>query len=190
MNDELQGDNVRSSCSIQRSSLATTFRREQVHSSVFLATGAVVIGDVTIGEHSSVWFNAVVRGDTEAIRIGAMSNVQDGAVLHADPGFPCTLGDSVTVGHGAIVHGAQVEDGVTIGMGAIVLNGARIGRGSLIGAGALVPEHAEIPPGSLVLGVPGKVRRALSSEEVEKHQAAAARYVEAAREYMQPTITP
>src|SRR5580693_4230045 len=112
----------------------TTFRPEQIHPTVFLAPGSVVVGDVTIGEQSSVWFQAVIRGDTEAIRIGRRSNVQDGAVLHADPGFPCSLGDGVTVGHRAIVHGATVADNVTIGMGAIVLNGAKIGADSIVGA--------------------------------------------------------
>jgi len=161
----------------------TSFRPEQVDPTVFLAPGSLVVGDVTIGERSSVWFQAVIRGDTEAIRIGRRTNVQDGAVLHADPGFPCSLGDGVTVGHRAIVHGAQVADNVTIGMGAIVLNGARIAADCIVGAGALVTEGVEIPPGSLVLGLPGKVRRALTPDEIEHNRHAAEHYVQAALEY-------
>lgn len=161
----------------------TTFRPEQVHPSVFLAAGAVVVGDVTIEEDASIWFCAVLRGDTEPIHIGRGSNVQDGAVLHADPGCPCRIGRNVTIGHRAIVHGAIVEDGVTVGMGAIVLNRALIGAGSLIGAGALVTEDAVIPPGSLVLGVPGKVKRALEPEEITRHQHGAEHYIAAAKEY-------
>ncbi len=165
----------------------TTFRPEQVHASVFLAAGAVVVGDVTIEADASVWFNAVIRGDTDRISIDRGSNVQDGAVLHCDPGCPCHIGQNVTIGHRAIVHGAIVEDGVTIGMGAIVLNRARIGAGSLIGAGAVVTEDAVIPPGSLVLGVPGKVRRALEPDEITRHQSGAEHYIAAAREYREQT---
>ena len=160
-----------------------TFLSEQVHASVFLATGVIVLGDVTIGEDSSVWFNAVIRGDSEAIRIGRRTNIQDGCILHADPGFPCTVGDGVTVGHGAIVHGATVADNVMIGMRSVVMNGAKIGAGSLIGVGAIVTEGTEIPPGSLVIGVPGKVRRDLTPDEIAFNQLAAEHYVQAAREF-------
>jgi carbonic anhydrase/acetyltransferase-like protein (isoleucine patch superfamily) len=160
-----------------------TFRSELVDPTAFIAPGAVVRGDVAIGPRSSVWFQAVIRGDTEPIRIGSRSNVQDGAVLHADPGYPCTIGDGVTIGHRAIVHGATVEENVVIGMGSIVLNGARIGRDSIVAAGAVVTERTEIPPGSLALGVPAKVRRALTPEEIEHNRLSAAHYVENAKRY-------
>lgn len=127
----------------------------------FVAPGAQVIGNVVIGEMASVWFAAVIRGDNEPIVIGSGSNVQDGCVFHVDPGFPLTLGENVTVGHQAILHGCSVGDGSLIGMGATVLNGARIGRGCLIGAGALVTEGKEIPDGSLVMGQPGRIVRTL-----------------------------
>lgn len=159
------------------------FWSEQVHPSVFLADGAVVRGDVTIGEQSSVWFNAVIRGDTTPIRIGQRTNIQDGCILHADPGFPCEIGNGVTLGHGAIIHGAVLADDVMIGMGAILLNGAQIGEGSIVAAGALVPEGREIPPRSLVVGVPGKVRGTVSEEQLARIHHAAEHYVAAAEEY-------
>jgi carbonic anhydrase/acetyltransferase-like protein (isoleucine patch superfamily) len=160
-----------------------TFRSELVDPTAFIAPGAVVRGDVSIGPHASIWFQAVIRGDTEPIRIGSRSNVQDGAVLHADPGFPCTIGDGVTIGHRAIVHGATVEENVVIGMGSIILNGARIGRDSIIAAGAVVTEGTEIPPGSLAMGVPAKVRRTLTPEEIEHNRMSAEHYVENAKRY-------
>jgi carbonic anhydrase/acetyltransferase-like protein (isoleucine patch superfamily) len=152
--------------------------------SVFIAAGAVVVGNVAIGAESSVWFNAVIRADAEAVSLGRRTNVQDGCVLHADPGYPCRIGDGVTVGHRAIVHGAIVDDNVVIGMGAIVLNGAKIGRDSLIAAGAVVTEGSEVPPGSLVVGMPGKVKRPLKLEEIERNRRAAEHYVENAKQYM------
>ena len=160
-----------------------TFQRDLIHPSVFLAEGVVIRGDVTIGEQSSVWFNAVLRGDCETIRIGRRSNVQDACVLHADPGFPCVLGDEVTLGHGAIVHGAELADGVMIGMRAVVMNGVKIGSGSIIGVGAVVTEGSEIPPGSLVVGLPAKVKRELTAEEVNYIRHAAEHYVEQAQRY-------
>jgi carbonic anhydrase/acetyltransferase-like protein (isoleucine patch superfamily) len=123
----------------------------------FVAPGAMVRGDVVIGRDSSVWFGAVVRADQEMIRIGEETNIQDNCVLHSDPGLALQIGNRVTVGHGAVVHGAVVEDDVLIGIHASVLNGAHIGAGSVIGAGAVVGEGADIPPDSLVFGVPGKV---------------------------------
>ena len=158
-------------------------RPEQLHKSVYIAPGAVVVGDVTIGEESSVWFNAVLRGDVEAIKIGKQTNIQDGCVLHADPGFPCTLGDGITVGHGAIVHGATVGDNVTIGMKAVVMNGATVGENSIVAVGAVVTEGTQIPPGSLVIGIPGKVRRELSPEQIEMNRMGAAHYVENAKAF-------
>lgn len=129
---------------------------------------AVVIGDVTIGPRVSIWPTAVVRADSDTIVIGAESNVQDGAVLHTDPGLPMRIGARVAIGHRAIVHGATVEDDVLIGMGAILLNGCRIGRGSLVAAGALVREGVRIPPNSLVVGLPGRVVRETTEEERER----------------------
>jgi carbonic anhydrase/acetyltransferase-like protein (isoleucine patch superfamily) len=129
---------------------------------------AVVLGDVTTGPRVSIWPTAVVRADSDAIVIGAESNVQDGAVLHTDPGLPMRIGARVAIGHRAIVHGATVEDDVLIGMGAILLNGCRIGRGSLVAAGALVREGTQIPPNSLVVGLPGRVVRETTDEERER----------------------
>ncbi len=159
------------------SAMPVPFRPELVHPSAFIAPGAVVVGEVVLAERASVWFNAVLRGDTAAITVGAGSNVQDGAVLHADPGFPCTLGENVTVGHLAIVHGATVQSNAMIGMRSIVMNGAVIGAHSLVGAGAVVTEGTIVPAGSLVLGMPGKVVRALKPEEMERIAQAAAHYV-------------
>lgn len=136
-----------------------------IHPTAFIHESATVLGNVSLGERSSVWPGAVLRGDTDRIEIGDDSNVQDGAVLHSDENIPCLIGKRVTIGHGAVVHGAIVEDGALIGIGAIVLNGARIGAGSLIGAGAVVAEGAVIPPHSLVLGVPGKVKGPLTDEQ-------------------------
>ncbi len=125
----------------------------------WVADNAVVLGKVTIGEDASVWFNTVVRGDNEPIVIGASSNVQDGCVLHTDPGFPLSIGAEATIGHMVMLHGCSIGRGALIGIGAIVLNGARIGEECLIGAGALIPEGKEIPPRSVVFGSPGKVMR-------------------------------
>ncbi|MBO9637797.1 MAG: gamma carbonic anhydrase family protein [Siphonobacter aquaeclarae] len=147
--------------------------------SSFLAPGACIMGDVTLGDESSVWYNAVLRGDVEAIRIGDRTNIQDTAVIHADPGDPTVIGNDVTVGHGAIVHGATVGDGSLIGMRATVLNKARIGRFCLIGANALVTEGMEIPDYSLVLGVPAKVVKTFDPAVIEaKLLASAQHYVE------------
>ncbi|HZZ28728.1 MAG TPA: gamma carbonic anhydrase family protein [Pirellulales bacterium] len=159
------------------------FRPELAHESVFIAAGAIVIGDVHLDEESSVWFNAVLRGDTEAIRIGQRTNIQDGCILHADPGFPCTIGAGVTVGHGAIVHGAVVENDVLVGMRSVLMNGARIGTGSIIGTGTVVTEGTQIPPGSLVLGIPARVVRAVTPEELDQLQLTASRYVGQAKQY-------
>jgi carbonic anhydrase/acetyltransferase-like protein (isoleucine patch superfamily) len=161
----------------------TKFRPELIDPSVFLAAGAQIAGDVTIGPESSVWFNAVIRGDCEAIRIGSRTNVQDCCVLHADEGYPCVLGNDVTIGHGAIVHGAEIGDGVLIGMKAVIMNGAKIGAGSIVAVGAVVTEGVEIPPRSLVKGLPGKVTRELHERELGRNRHAAEHYVQLAREY-------
>ena len=154
-----------------------------VAESAWIAPGALLIGDVVIGEESGVWYGAVLRADGDAIRIGARSNIQDGAVVHTDPGFPVQVGEGVSIGHGAVLHGCTVGEDVLIGMNATVLNGARIGAGSLIAAGALVTENADVPAGSLVAGVPGKVRRSLTDEELTHVRSNAATYVELARRH-------
>jgi len=150
---------------------------------LFIAPDAAVIGHVELGEHSSVWFGAVLRGDNEPIRIGARSNIQDGSVAHTDPSFPTTVGEDVTVGHRAVLHGCTVEDGCTIGMGAILLNGSRVGARSLVAAGALLPEGRAYPPGSLIIGVPGRQVRLLSDEERAEVARGADTYVRNARRF-------
>jgi carbonic anhydrase/acetyltransferase-like protein (isoleucine patch superfamily) len=152
-----------------------------VHESAFVAPTASVIGNATLAENSSAFYGVSVRADTAAISVGAGSNLQDNVVLHADPGFPCTVGAGVSVGHAAVVHGCTVEDDCLIGMGATVLNGAVIGTGSLVAAGAVVLEGTVVPPRSLVAGVPAKVRRELTEEEFDGVKQNAARYVELAR---------
>lgn len=142
----------------------------------FVHGAAVVIGRVRLGARSSVWPTAVIRGDIEGVVVGDDTNVQDGAVLHADPGMPCVVGDRVTIGHQATVHGCTVEDECLIGIGATVLNGATIGAQSIVGAHALVPEGMQVPSGVLVLGVPAKVTRELTAEERAGLAAQAARY--------------
>ncbi|VVO99280.1 Carnitine operon protein CaiE [Pseudomonas fluorescens] len=147
------------------------------HPKSWVAPTASVIGRVRLEENSSVWFGAVIRGDNELITIGQGSNVQDGAILHTDPGFPLTLGKDVTIGHQAMLHGCEVGDGSLIGIQAVVLNGARIGRNCLIGAKALVTEKMVIPDGSLVLGSPAKVVRVLNEEQQAGLRANAQGYV-------------
>jgi gamma-carbonic anhydrase len=137
-----------------------------IHASAFVDISAQVIGDVHIGPESSVWMNVVVRGDVNYIRIGARTNVQDLTLVHVMRNtHPTVIGDDVTIGHSAVVHGCTIEDRCLIGMGAILLNGCRIGSGSIVAAGTLVPEGMVVPPGSMVMGVPGKVRRSLTPEE-------------------------
>lgn len=130
----------------------------------FIAPNAAVIGDVTLHENSSVWFSCVLRGDADRIEVGAGSNIQDGTVMHADPGFPMVVGENVTVGHNAMLHGCTIGDGSLVGINAVVLNGAKVGKGCLIGANALVTEGMDIPDGSMVLGSPAKVVRHLDEE--------------------------
>lgn len=149
----------------------------------FVAHNATVIGKVVLEQDSSVWFNVVIRGDADWITVGARSNVQDGSVLHADPGFPLQIGEDVTVGHKAMLHGCSVGDGSLIGINAVVLNGAKIGKGCLIGANALVTEGTEIPDGAMVLGAPAKVKRMLSDEEQAALRLSASHYVENGRRY-------
>lgn len=153
-------------------------RMPQFDQTVFVAPGAVVIGDVKIGGHSSVWYNAVIRGDINRIEIGTHSNIQDTAVLHVADDFPCLVGNFVTIGHGAIVHACTVGNECLIGMGATVLDGAVIGDQSLIGAGALVTQGVKIPEGSLVLGSPARVARPLSAAERQSLKSWADKYVD------------
>ena len=150
----------------------------------FIAPNATVMGDVAVGANASLWFNVVVRGDAETITIGANSNIQDGSVLHADPGFPLEIGEFVTVGHQAMVHGCSIGDGSLVGINAVVLNGARIGKNCLIGANALVTEGTEIPDGSMVLGSPGKVVRQLSEEQIAALKLSADHYVLNSQRFM------
>lgn len=148
---------------------------------LFKGQGVVIEGDVRFGKEVSVWSNAVIRTESEPVEIGDGSNVQDLCVIHTDPGFPVKIGKNVTLGHGAIVHGAELADDVLIGMGAIVMNGAKIGKGALIAAGALISEGKEIEPGALMAGVPAKKIRTLSLEEQQANAANARHYVEEAR---------
>ena len=155
---------------------------------VYIAQGAVVLGDVTLGDHSSVWFNAVLRGDINRIVLGHHSNVQDNAVFHLADDYGCILGNYVTVGHGAIVHACTVKDEVLVGMGSTILDGAVVGEQSIIGARALVTQGMQIPPGSLVLGSPAKVVRALSDPERSKLKSMAEKYVHVAAYYVKNNI--
>ena len=149
----------------------------------WVAETAQVIGRVAMGEDASVWFGAVLRGDNEWITLGARSNVQDGSVLHTDMGSPLTLGDDVTVGHQAMLHGCTVGDGSLVGIQAVVLNGARIGRHCLVGAGALVTEGKAFPDGSLIVGSPAKLLRPLTDQELARMARGAAHYADNARRY-------
>lgn len=155
--------------------------KPKVGEDVFIASTAVVERDVELKAKSSIWFNAVLRGDVNSISIGEGSNVQDGTVVHVADDHPAVVKDYVTIGHGAIIHGCTIEDCCLIGMGAIILNGAHIGKGSIIAAGALVPEGAEIPPNSLVMGIPGKVVRTI--DKVEENKAQALKYIQVAKKY-------
>jgi carbonic anhydrase/acetyltransferase-like protein (isoleucine patch superfamily) len=157
----------------------------EIDDSCFVAGAATVVGQVRLGANTSVWFGSVIRGDVARITIGKRTNVQDLSVLHVETGSDLSIGDDVTVGHRAIVHGCTVGDRVLVGMGAIIMNDAVIGEDSIIGAGAIVTEGAEIPPRSLVIGVPGKVKRELSDEEVSSILTNAEHYAERAREYVE-----
>jgi len=159
-----------------------------VPASCYVDVSAQVIGDVVLGEHASVWMNAVVRGDVNSVRIGANSNIQDCAVLHGMRHvYPVVVGDWVTVGHNATVHGCVVEDAVLVGMGATILNDARIGEGSIIAAGAVIPEHMAVPANSLVAGVPGKVRRSLGEADRELILKYAQNYLDYVAIYLKET---
>ncbi|MFA4859377.1 gamma carbonic anhydrase family protein [Methanoregula sp.] len=150
----------------------------------FRAANATVIGDVTIGSRVGIWFGAVIRADRDRIVIGDRSNIQDNCVVHTSKGFPVCIGNDVSVGHGAILHGCIIGDQVLVGMGAIVLNGAKVGKGSLIGAGAVVTEGMEVPEGSVVVGIPGKIIKQTSEAQKEHILKNAASYYELAGEYV------
>src|ERR1700752_711455 len=163
-------------------------RMPKIDASAYIDPQAVVIGDVTIGEFSSVWLCTVIRGDVHWIRIGKRTNIQDGCVLHVmKDTHPLILGDAVTIGHGVVLHGCTIESRCLIGMGSIILNGAKIGTGSIVAAGTLVPEGTEVPPGSLFMGHPGKFRRALTDADQDSIDNYAQRYVEYKESYKQET---
>ncbi|HEY6599354.1 MAG TPA: gamma carbonic anhydrase family protein [Pseudomonadales bacterium] len=158
-------------------------RQVRAEGEYFVAESAVVVGSVLLKSNASVWFNAVIRGDNELITIGENSNVQDGSVLHTDPGYPLVIGKDVTIGHKVMLHGCSIGDNSLIGINAVVLNGARIGRNCLIGANALITEGKEIPDGSMVLGSPGKVVRELTPQQIAGLRVSALHYVENARRF-------
>jgi carbonic anhydrase/acetyltransferase-like protein (isoleucine patch superfamily) len=153
--------------------------------SAWVAPGAYVVGDVRLAEESSVWYGAVLRGDTEPIQVGTRTNVQDGCILHADPGYPAIVGDECVVGHNAIVHGCEIGEDCFVGMGATILNGAKIGDGSIVAAGALVPEGKEYPPRSLIVGVPAKRVKDVSEEQTADIARGVRTYVERATSHRQ-----
>ncbi|WP_139984186.1 gamma carbonic anhydrase family protein [Nocardioides litoris] len=158
-------------------------RHPRIHPGAWVAPDAWVLGDVHVGDGAGLWYGVVARADTERIEVGEHTNVQDGVVLHADPGYPLVLGRGVSVGHRAVLHGASIGDDVLVGMGAIVMNGAVVGPGSVVGAGAVVAEGVVVEPRSLVLGLPGRVRRATTDDEVAATRLNAERYRRRAAEH-------
>ena len=158
-------------------------RRPEIHPSAFVAPGAYLIGKVRIGEGSSVWYGAVLRGDLDEILVGERTSVQDNAVVHMDAGFPVSIGDDCVVGHAAVVHGCEIGDRCLIGMNATVLTGAKIGEGSVVAAGAMVPEGREYPPRSLIVGVPAKRVKEVTEEQTKDIARGARSYVERAAEH-------
>jgi carbonic anhydrase/acetyltransferase-like protein (isoleucine patch superfamily) len=158
-------------------------KEPRIDPEAFTAPTSVVVGMVSLAAGASIWYHTVLRGDGDSITIGSDSNIQDNSTVHADPGFPVTVGRGVSVGHNAVLHGCTVEDDVLIGMGATVLNGARIGTGSLVAAQALVPQGMQVPPGSLVAGVPARVRAELTDEDLAGIRLNAAVYVDLTREH-------
>jgi carbonic anhydrase/acetyltransferase-like protein (isoleucine patch superfamily) len=150
---------------------------------LFMAGNATLTGEVTVGIHVGIWFGAVIRADKDRIMIGDRSNIQDNCVVHTSKGFPVTIGNDVSVGHGAILHGCTIDNKVLIGMGAIILNGAKVGNGSIIGAGSVVTEGKDIPPNSVVIGVPGRIVKQTNPDQQQHILNNAASYVELAREY-------
>lgn len=164
-------------------------RTPSVHPTAFIAPGAVVIGDVTLGEKSSIWYNSVLRGDINEIKIGAHSNIQDGSVIHLADDLGAYVGEYVTVGHKALLHACKIDDEVLVGMGAIVLDGAEVGARSIIGAGALITKGKIIPPGSMVMGSPAKIVRQLDQAEQLSIKQWAEKYVEVAKKFRAATTS-
>ena len=158
-------------------------RPHQIDPSAFVAGTATIIGDVVIGPHASIWFGAVLRGDVVRITIGQQTNIQDNCVLHGDPDVPCRIGDRVTVGHAALVHGATIQDDVLVGMRSVIMNHAVIGRGSVVAAGAIVTEGTVVPPHSVVVGIPARVRAAAGEDHAAMIDRGWRRYVDAAAAY-------
>jgi len=154
-----------------------------VDDNFWIAPNASVIGDVNLERDASIWFNAILRADNEPITIGEGSNVQDGAIIHTDPGYACNIGKKVTVGHMAMLHGCSIGDGSLIGIGSVVLNGAKIGRNCIIGSKALVTEGMEVPDGSMVLGIPGKIKKTLTEEEQSVVPLGAEHYIDNYKKY-------
>lgn len=153
----------------------------EIHPSAFIAPGAAIMGDVTIGEDASVWYGAVLRGDMAPIVIGAQTNLQDGTIVHVDDDLPCTVGRRVGVGHRVILHACTVEDECLIGMGSVLLNGVRIGTGSVVAAGAVIPEGMQVPARSLVMGVPGRIVRQVDQQLAQRIEETWSHYIEQAR---------
>lgn len=160
----------------------------KVHETAYIAQGAVVLGDVAVGEDVGIWFHATVRGDRAPITIGRGSNIQDNCVVHVEPAHPVVIGENVTIGHSAVIHGCAIGDNSLIGMGAILMNGCKIGKNCVVGAGALVTQNTIIPDNSLVLGNPAKVKREVTSEEILSNIKNAVHYVAEAREYKDSLI--
>lgn len=167
----------------------TAFKPNLVHPTAFIGQGAVIVGDVTLSEDVGVWFNATLRADTTPVTIGPRSNIQEGCIFHADPGFPAIVGAGVTVGHGVLIHGAIIGDNTMVGMRAILLNGATVGENCIIAAGTLIPGGKTFPDGVLIMGSPGKIVRAVTAEEIQNNRDTAARYVERARAFRQSQLS-
>jgi carbonic anhydrase/acetyltransferase-like protein (isoleucine patch superfamily) len=158
-------------------------KKMQIHSTAKILPGTQIVGDIEIDENSSIWYNAVLRGDSGKIKVGKNSNVQDNCTIHSTEGYNIKIGENVSVGHGAILHGCEIQDNVIVGMGAIILNGAKINKNSIVGAGSLVTEHKEFLEGSLILGSPAKVVRPLVPEEFETITDNADTYVKLSKQY-------
>ncbi|MDH5361878.1 MAG: gamma carbonic anhydrase family protein [Aigarchaeota archaeon] len=158
-------------------------KKPEVPSSCYVASSATIVGDVVLGEKCNIWPNAVIRGDFNKVRIGSEVSIQDGSMLHVDPGFPLTIGDRVTIGHGAILHGCTIMADVLIGMGSIVLNGARVESNTVVAAGAVVKENSEVAGGSLLAGVPAKVVKKLTASQIDLIKVSAKVYVQLSEEY-------
>lgn len=155
----------------------------------FIAPNATLIGSIEIHEKASIWFNVVIRADNDKVIIGEASNIQDGSILHIDPGYPLTIGKNVTVGHKAMLHGCTIGDNSLIGINTVVLNGAKIGKNCLIGANTLIPEKMEVPDGSMVMGSPGKIKRSLSGQEIQMLAMGAAHYVQNGQRYRDDLVS-